>query len=74
MCKHIDNLSTPDLITTVYSELPIDTNAAFVEADNVKKDIMDGIFSVSNLTGLALLNSNGQSCKESGIGCRQRSY
>ena len=63
MRNHIDNLSTPDLITTVSSEAPIDTTASFVETEDVKKDIMNGIFSVSNLMGLAFLNSSGKVAK-----------
>ena len=63
MCNHINNLSTPDLITALSSDVLIDTTVIFVEADDVKKDIMEGIFSVSNLMGLEFLDSNRQVVK-----------
>ena len=60
MKSHIYNLSTPDLITVIVFKIPIDTTTAFVEANAVKKHIMDNVYSVSNLTGLELLASTGQ--------------
>ena len=51
MYNHIDNISTPDLITTVSSEIPMDTITAFIEADTFRKGIMENI--------LMLLTSRG---------------
>ena len=65
MRSHIDNLSTLDLITAVVSKIPIDTTTSFMEANVVKKDIMDAVYSVSSLTGLAFLNSTGKIAKSS---------
>ena len=60
MRSHIDNISTPDLITVVASEIPLNTTTVFVEANVVENDIMDTVYSVANLIGLAFLNSTGK--------------
>ena len=59
MRSHIDNIRTPDLITAVVSEIPINTTTVFVEANVVNKGVIDTVHSVSNLTGLVFLNSTG---------------
>ena len=63
MYNHIDNLSTLNLITTVSSEVHMDNATLFIEADAVKKNIMESIYTVSHLTGLKFLISSGNVAK-----------
>lgn len=60
MYDHINNLSMPDLISTVSPEVHMDTTTAFVESDAVNKDIMESIFDVANLMGLVFQHSSGK--------------
>ena len=63
MRSHIYNISTLVLITTIALEIHINTTTTYVEANVVKKGVMDAVYSVANLTGLAFLNSTGQIVK-----------
>ena len=55
----MDNLSIPDLITSVSTEIPLDTTASFVKADVVKLEISSRIYDMSNLSDVSLLTSGG---------------
>ena len=59
MRSHMDNLGIPDLITSVSTEIPMDTTTSFVEANVVKLEILSPIYNVSNLTGVSFLTSRG---------------
>ena len=63
MRNHMDNLSIPDLITSVSTEIPLDITTSFVEAELVKSEILSRIYNVSNLLGLSFLTSNGSLAK-----------
>ena len=39
MRSHMDNLSIPDLLTVVSTEVPLNTTMSYIEAETVKKDI-----------------------------------
>ena len=59
----MDNLSILDLITSVSTEIPMDTTTSFVEPNVVKLEILSRIYDVSNLSGVSLLTSRGNHAK-----------
>ena len=59
MRSHVDNLTIPDLVTVVSTEIPLNTTTSFMEADVVNKDIFTRVFDVINLSGISFLNGAG---------------
>ena len=53
----MDNLDIPDLITTVSTEIPMDTTTSFLEANMLKLEMLSRIYNVSNFTGISFLTS-----------------
>ena len=63
MRSHMDNLSIPDLITSVSTEIPLDTTTLFVEDDVVKLEVLSRIKDVSSLSSVSFLTSGGGQTK-----------
>ena len=59
----MDNASIPDLITSVSTEIPLDTITSCVGANVAKLEILSRIYDVSNLSGVSLLTSRGNHAK-----------
>ena len=59
----MDNLSILDLITSVSTEIPMDTTTSFVEPNVVKLEILSRIYDVSNLSGVSFLTFRGSQAK-----------
>ena len=56
----MDNLSIPDLVTMVSTEISLDNTTVFMEVDVIKKDILTRIFDVSNRSVISfLINDEG---------------
>ena len=55
----VDANSVADVISLVSTELPIDTSAAYQEAQSASKGILDSVLKISNLEPLAFSNSTG---------------
>ena len=53
--------SVADLISLVSTELPLDTTAAYQEAQSASKDVLDSLIKIDHLEPLAFLNSSGAS-------------
>ena len=59
MSNLVDAHSVADIISLVSNELPIDTSAAYQEAQAASKSIVDSVLDANNLELLAFLNSTG---------------
>ena len=49
----MENLSIPDLVTVLSTEIPLDTTTVFVEATEINKDVITRIFEINNLSGIS---------------------
>ena len=63
MRGHIDTVSILELVTAVSTEIPINSTTTYVEASDMKKLIIDGVSCVTNLHGIAFINSTGGTTK-----------
>ena len=59
----MDTLGIPGLVTTVSSDIPVDSMTVCVEASDMNKLAMCGVSCVVNLTGMAFINSTGGTTK-----------
>jgi hypothetical protein len=55
--------STADIMALIAKEIPMDTGAAFQEAQAAAKVVTDNVFNIDNLHPNAFLNSNGKMLK-----------
>ena len=69
MKSHMDNLSIPELVTVVSTNLPLDNTTAFIEVDVVKKDNLR-----VKIIWYFVLEWWWRYCKDTGIHYQQRPY
>ena len=67
LCKTAHSLheahSTADIMALIAMEIPMDTGAAFQEAQAASKVVMDHVYNIGNLNPSAFLNSDGKTLK-----------
>ena len=63
MYGQLDVHDTPDLVSVISSELPIDVTSAFMEYGRIKKLVMSSLTNVTNLSSLDFLHSGDSTAK-----------
>ena len=59
----MDTLNIPYLVTVISTEISIDSKTVYVELFNINKLVTSGVSCVSNLAGMAFLNSTDGATK-----------